>query len=87
MIVVFVAAECALAVVAAFVATRAAEKRAAELRARGICPEEEKAAEDDVLRPLQAGEKIMAIRCYREIHKVGLMEARDTVELLEKGDA
>ncbi|MDF3059292.1 MAG: hypothetical protein K0R17_3507 [Rariglobus sp.] len=26
----------------------------------------------------------MAIKCYREIHKIGLKEAKDAVELLEK---
>ena len=34
----------------------------------------------DVKRLLQAGQRIEAIRCYREIHHVSLAEAKDAVE-------
>ena len=77
----------ALAVVVATVATAMAKKKVSVLRARGLYPEEGKAAESDVVRLLQAGEKIMAIRCYRALHNVGLKEAKDAVELLEKKNA
>jgi ribosomal protein L7/L12 len=66
---------------------RSSEKKVAGLRARGIYPQDGKEREEDVLRLLQAGEKIMAIRCYRSLQKVGLKEAKDAVELLEKKNA
>ena len=50
----------AMAVVGATVATAIAKKKVRELRARGIYPEEGRAAESDVLRLLQAGEKNQA---------------------------
>lgn len=37
---------------------------------------------DDILRLAQAGNKIEAIKRYREIHGVGLKEAKDAVEKL-----
>ena len=70
--------------VTAFVAVGRAEKKVASLRARGFYPEAGKEKEEDVLPLLKSGEKIMAIRCYRSLHKVGLKEAKDAVELLEK---
>ncbi len=43
---------------------------------------------EDVRRLAQAGEKIMAIKLYREIHNVGLKEAKDEVEKMARsGDA
>lgn len=40
---------------------------------------------DDILRLALAGNKIEAIKLYREIHGVGLKEAKDAVEkLIEK---
>ena len=74
-------------VVLAVVAIRASEKKIAELRARGVYPEDGKETDEDVARLLQSGQKIMAIRCYRSLHKVGLKEAKDAVELLEKKTA
>jgi len=61
----------------------AARRKVADLRARGLYPPAGQATDADVRRLLQGGEKIMAIRCYREIHQVGLKEAKDAVELLE----
>jgi ribosomal protein L7/L12 len=72
-----------LAVILAFAATAASKKKVDALRVRGLYPEEGRATDDDVRRLLQAGEKIMAIRCYRELHQVGLKEAKDAVESLE----
>ena len=54
------------------------------MRDAGIYPESGKEKEEDVLRLLKSGNKILAIKCYREIHKIGLKEAKDAVELLEK---
>jgi ribosomal protein L7/L12 len=82
-----VAGLCTIAIIIVLVANRGADNRVTALRLRGVYPEEGKAKEDDVLRLLQAGEKIMAIRCYREIHNVGLKEAKDAVEALEKANA
>lgn len=64
-----------------------AERKVSSLRARGIYPEKGKEREADVSRLLSAGEKIMAIRCYRALHKVGLKEAKEAVELLERKNA
>jgi ribosomal protein L7/L12 len=72
---------------AAIIATRTAEKRAAGLRARGIYPERGKERDEDVLRLLSVGEKIMAIRCYRDLHKVGLKDAKLAVETLQRKTA
>jgi ribosomal protein L7/L12 len=72
---------------AAALATRAAEKRVAGLRASGNYPDHGKEREEDVLRLLSAGEKIMAIRCYRDLHKVGLKEAKLAVETLQRKTA
>lgn len=60
-------------------------RKHAELRARGLYPADGHETDEDVLRLVQAGEKIMAIRCYRSLHKVGLKEAKDAVERLDKG--
>ena len=78
-----VVAGLALGAVIVTSAATGAKRRLKDLRVRGIYPREGMAGDKDVLRLLQAGEKIMAIRCYREIHKVGLKEAKDAVELLE----
>lgn len=66
---------------------RRSRRHLAALRVRGLYPEEGKESETDVLSLLKAGEKIMAIRCYRALHEVGLKDAKEAVELLEKGDA
>jgi ribosomal protein L7/L12 len=49
---------------------------------RGVAsvPPRGKATMQDVKRLVQAGQRIDAIRCYREIHQVGLAEAKDAVE-------
>jgi len=61
---------------------RAAAKKVDDLRARGIYPEPGKGTEADVLRLIQSGEKIMAIRCHREITGLGLKESKDAVEAM-----
>jgi len=62
-----------------------AERKVADLRAVGIYPEEGTETDADVSLLLARGEKIMAIRCYRTIHKVGLKEAKAAVESLNAG--
>jgi ribosomal protein L7/L12 len=70
--------------IAVFIGQLASEKKAAVLRARGIYPARGQEKDEDVLKLLRAGEKIMAIRCYRSLHRVGLREAKDAVESLER---
>jgi len=38
----------------------------------------------DVERLVRSGERIAAIRCYREFHNVGLAEAKKAVEYLHR---
>lgn len=73
----------AIAVVFAAVATRAARRRVRTLRVQGRYPEPGTATDADVLRLVREGQKIMAIRCYRELHRVGLKAAKEAVDLLE----
>jgi len=58
----------------------ASSRKVVNARNQGIYPEEGDETDEDVLRLLKVGEKILAIRCYREIHKVGLKEAKEAVE-------
>lgn len=77
----------AIVVIVLVASGAAARKKVASLRTHGVYPKAGAASEADVLRLLKSGEKIMAIRCYREIHKVGLKEAKEAVELLETENA
>ena len=64
-------------------------RRSAQLtesaRAGGI-PLPGQATMDDVMRLILAGHTIAAIKCYREIHGCGLLEAKQAVESLAKND-
>lgn len=71
-------------VIGAVVANRITAKKLSDLRARGLYPPAGQESDAEVRRWLAAGEKIMAIRCYRLAHKVGLKEAKDAVEELER---
>lgn len=51
-------------------------------RREGRYPQEGKGTLTDVQRLVRSGDKILAIRLYREINKVGLKEAKDAVEKL-----
>jgi ribosomal protein L7/L12 len=82
-IVLGILAASALAAVLALVAVRSADRKLSGLRSRGLYPGPGSAGDGDVARLLAAGEKVMAIRCYREIHQVGLAAAKDAVEQLE----
>ena len=54
--------------------------RDAAARRSGLLPPEGQATMADVERLVRSGNKIAAIRCYREIHDVGLAEAKKAVE-------
>ena len=41
----------------------------------------------EMARMIRAGKKIDAIKIYREIYRVGLKEAKDAVDGLERGEA
>jgi ribosomal protein L7/L12 len=49
-------------------------------RREGLYPQEGKGTLDDVKRLVKSGQKILAVRLYREMYKVGLREAKDAVE-------
>ncbi|MCB0330025.1 MAG: ribosomal protein L7/L12 [Bdellovibrionales bacterium] len=42
------------------------------------------ATEADILTFIEAGRKIDAIKAYREVHRVGLKEAKEAVEAMER---
>ena len=51
-------------------------------RSSGNLPAAGQATMADVERLARSGQKIMAIRCYREIHRCGLAEAKKAVDVL-----
>ena len=68
-----------------FVLIRAfTSQRDAALRQSGNLPPPGKATMADVQRLIQSDQKITAIKCYREIHQVGLAEAKNAVEALAR---
>lgn len=48
-----------------------------------LLPPKGQATIADVERLIRSGERIAAIRCYREIHQVGLSEAKKAVDDLQ----
>lgn len=54
------------------------------LRESGIYPQKGKATIHDVIGLQEAGLNLWAIRCYREINKVSLREAKSAVSSLRK---
>jgi len=56
--------------------------RVDHLRQEGIYPAPGRETDRDVERLLTMGRKIDAIKVYREVHKVGLKEAKEAVEAL-----
>ena len=57
------------------------------LRRRDTLPPRGQGSQADVERLVSAGRKIEAIKLYREIHKVGLKEAKEAVDkLVERFD-
>jgi ribosomal protein L7/L12 len=58
--------------------------RERKLRKSGVLPPTGKATMADVERLIQSDLIIDAIRCYREIHQVGLADAKKAVEELAR---
>jgi ribosomal protein L7/L12 len=56
--------------------------RVAAARRSGLLPATGRATMADVERLAALGERVWAIRCYREIHSCGLAEAKHAVEML-----
>lgn len=54
--------------------------RDAAARRSGLIPPKGQATMADVERLVRSGERIVAIRCYREIHQVGLAEAKKAID-------
>ena len=52
----------------------------AKLRRSGVLPAPGQATMADVDRLVRSGQRILAIRCYREIHHVGLAEAKKAID-------
>lgn len=73
----------AAGLVAVVLLLRSADRKIEEARVRGVYPEAGKETDDDVLRLLESGEKMLAIRCYRAVHGVDLKEAVHAVEELD----
>jgi ribosomal protein L7/L12 len=59
-------------------------RRTEALRQQGLYPAPGKGTDADVAKLLAAGRKIDAIKIYREIHGVGLKEAKEAVERMAK---
>lgn len=59
--------------------TRARERRAVE---SGMYPQPGQGTDSDVERLVLSGENLLAIQLYREIHHVGMKEAKDAVNSL-----
>jgi len=53
-------------------------------RARGLYPQLGQETEADIEDLLRRGEKIYAIRVYRQIHGVGLKQAKEAIESLSE---
>jgi ribosomal protein L7/L12 len=58
----------------------AARLRVAAARRSGLLPAAGQSTMSDVERLVSMGERVWAIRCYREIHSCGLAEAKRAVE-------
>ena len=54
--------------------------RVAAMRRAGVYPASGQATMSDVERLVRAGQRVWAIRCYREIHHCGLAEAKKGVD-------
>ena len=49
---------------------------------QGVHYRQGQATMEDVVKLAQSGNKLMAIKAYRDIHRVGLKEAKEAVERL-----
>jgi len=71
-----------------FIAFAQKRQKAEHVRLRGLLPSPGQVPTDeDVRRLAQAGEKIAAIKLYRQIHHGGLKEAKEAVEKLAGGQS
>ena len=64
----------------AFIFNARQQKAIARARADGVYPQPGAGTDADVERLLRAGQKIWAIKLYREIHACGLKDAKEAVE-------
>ena len=62
-----------------------ASRRDAKLRRSGVLPPAGQATMADVERLIQSDQRILAIKCYRKIHHMGLAEAKQVIEELARG--
>ena len=69
----------ALSVAALPLARLRFERRLRVLRANGLYPAAGAESDADVERLKRAGETVLAVRCYRAVHRVGLPEAHAAV--------
>lgn len=68
-----------LIVLAGPVAWLLSARRLRTLRANGFYPQEGSESETDVERLKAAGETVLAVRCYRAVHRVSLEEAHAAI--------
>ncbi len=59
---------------------RAIRRKVDGLRALGLYPQPGKASDEDVRRLVRAGQQVLAVRLYREVHGSTLAEAKRAVE-------
>lgn len=52
------------------------------LRHVGLYPKRGYASESDIKRLFQAGYRVAAIRCHREVHKSSLRQAKGAIDLM-----
>ncbi|HPR63376.1 MAG TPA: ribosomal protein L7/L12 [Thermoanaerobaculia bacterium] len=55
-----------------------------KLKERGMYPDAENATMEDIRHLMREGYKIQAIKLYREMYHVGLKEAKEKVEEIQK---
>ena len=60
------------------------KRRTENLRQQGLYPPPGKGTDADVRRLIETRQKIDAIKLYREVHGVGLKDAKEAVERMEK---
>ena len=63
-----------------FALVQRTQNRVRQLRDVGMYPQQGEEADDDVDRLLQHGHQIEAIKVYRAVHRVGLIDAKEAVE-------
>lgn len=54
----------------------------ASMRRSGLYPQRGKATMADVERLLDSGARVWALRCYREIHRCSLRQAKEQIDAL-----